>query len=188
MFLFYSCCAFWLYKEIRMIRYINYGNTDDFALSDKEEKEINLLKSKYQSQKKIKSSIDSTISKIAHQGRNLSKNKDGTYSRRSTLGKQLNIVLSNALTSKKTIYSMYYQLNKDIIYISELPKTRARRWSELASKRSSARLSITILSILILISGSHDWAVILMEIIGIAIIYYIFIEIFNKIYLKKILI
>ena len=188
MFLFYSCCAFWLYSEIRMIRYINYSITDDFALSDEEEKEINLLTSKHQIQKQIKSSIDSTISKIAYQGRNLSKNKDGTYSKRSTLGKQLNTVLSNALTSKKTIYSIYYQLNKDIIYLSELPKTKARRWSQLASKRSSARLSITILSLLILISGSHDWAVILIEIIVIAIIYYLFVEIFNKIYLKKILI
>ena len=136
--------SIWLYSEARMIRYKNHTVSDDFELSSEDQATLQQARIDSADAHRKHSRSEAKIKQIRKSGANLRRNKDGTYDRRSKLGKKLNRELPLAESEFYNSLNAISFSHGEQKRLENKPKDSAIKWVKLCARRDSNRVNIMI--------------------------------------------
>ena len=106
----------------------------DFELNDKESEQLQIVKDEF-----IK--LSNTIEELHQKGSSTTKRKDGMYSERSKLGKELNQTIPGLEQRADKAKKIFFE-------IKSLPEKRLQNWLKIKSKRMAYNISFPLVFIL----------------------------------------
>ena len=128
------------------------------------------------------------VATLEKMGKNLRRNKNGDYDARSKLGKKLNKDLPRAHVMAFRYRNELDGIEKKIIEIEEIPKTRPLKWISSEAFRISNRLTVIVFClflVLIIVAGIEPESV-WMRVVGVwAIFLYITTITYERLYAKR---
>lgn len=144
MFLF--LLIYFIYYEIRNWR-LKFYYSYDFYLSKQEEKEYNSLKKKFNDILLKAKKVENSLLSYLVQGRSVKKNKNGSYSARTSLGKKLNRVIPELQRKLNIEIKNVDKTEKELDEYENLPQEKAKKYIYFSTMRNMLRFTVLTLFI-----------------------------------------
>ena len=144
MFLF--LLIYFIYYEIRNWK-LKFHYSYDFYLSKQEEKEYNSLKKKFNDILLKAKKVENSLLSYLVQGRTVKKNKNGSYSARTSLGKKLNQVIPELQRKLNIEIKNVDKIEKELDDYENLPQEKAKKYIYFSTMRNMLRFTVLTLFI-----------------------------------------
>tara|TARA_B100001059_G_C17710291_1_gene515073 strand:- start:201 stop:854 length:654 start_codon:yes stop_codon:yes gene_type:complete len=144
MFLF--LLIYFIYYEIRNWR-LKFYYSYDFYLSKQEEKEYNSLKKNFNDILLKAKKVENSLLSYLVQGRSVKKNKNGSYSARTSLGKKLNRVIPELQRKLNIEIKNVDKIEKELDEYENLPQEKAKKYIYFSTMRNMLRFTVLTLFI-----------------------------------------
>ena len=151
-------CLGWAFFEARMIPYRRYKMSDDFDLSNPEQRELAKAATDLAAARKEFTAAGAEVTRLVAMGSGLPRTKSGNFDERNSTGKRLNRLLP---TARSKSYSCERKLNAadaTVKEIKERPKTRALEWARWEAWRNASRLALIVSACIVLLMLIVGWA------------------------------
>ena len=149
--MFLCLLIFFIYFEIRCWR-LKFHYSYDFYLNKKEEAEYNTAKKEFNNTLLKAKKVENSLLSYLLQGRTVKKNKNGSYSARSSLGKKLNIVIPELQRKLKNEINIVDEIERKLDKYEDLPQEKAKKYIYFSTMRNTLRFSaLTLFSFNLLI-------------------------------------
>ena len=142
MFLF--LLIYFIYYEIRNWR-LKFYYSYDFYLSKQEEKEYNSLKKNFNDILLKAKKVENSLLSYLVQGRSVKKNKNGSYSARTSLGKKLNRVIPELQRKLNIEIKNVDKIEKELDEYENLPQEKAKKYIYFSTMRNMLRFTVLTL-------------------------------------------
>ena len=142
MFLF--LLIYFIYYEIRSWR-LKFYYSYDFYLSKQEEKEYNSLKKNFNDILLKAKKVENSLLSYLVQGRSVKKNKNGSYSARTSLGKKLNRVIPELQRKLNIEIKNVDKIEKELDEYENLPQEKAKKYIYFSTMRNMLRFTVLTL-------------------------------------------
>ena len=144
--LFLFLLIYFIYYEIRTWR-LKFFYTYDFYLSKQEQKEYDSLKKKFNDVLLNAKKVENSLLSYLVQARTVKKNKNGSYSSRTTLGKKLNKVIPQLQRKLNVEIKNVDKIEKELDDYENLPQEKANKYIYFSSMRNMLRFTVLTLFI-----------------------------------------
>jgi hypothetical protein len=131
----------WLILEFKMWWLSRtWKTTGDFELTPKEQSDLTRARGKAATASKNVAKSKKQIATLEQKGKNLRRNKNGEFDRRSALGKKLNKDLKRVQAMAFRYGNEFIQAEHEVEIFLQIPWTRARPWISSEVYRITSRL------------------------------------------------
>ncbi len=144
--LFLFLLIYFIYYEIRTWR-LKFFYTYDFYLSKQEQKEYDSLKKNFNDVLLNAKKVENSLLSYLVQARTVKKNKNGSYSSRTTLGKKLNKVIPQLQRKLNVEIKNVDKIEKELDDYENLPQEKANKYIYFSSMRNMLRFTVLTLFI-----------------------------------------
>ena len=144
--LFLFLLIYFIYYEIRTWR-LKFFYTYDFYLSKQEQKEYDSLKKKFNDVLLNAKKVENSLLSYLVQARTVKKNKNGSYSSRTTLGKKLNKIIPQLQRKLNVEIKNVDKIEKELDDYENLPQEKANKYIYFSSMRNMLRFTVLTLFI-----------------------------------------
>ena len=144
--LFLFLLIYFIYYEIRTWR-LKFFYTYDFYLSKQEQKEYDSLKKNFNDVLLNAKKVENSLLSYLVQARTVKKNKNGSYSSRTTLGKKLNKIIPQLQRKLNVEIKNVDKIEKELDDYENLPQEKANKYIYFSSMRNMLRFTVLTLFI-----------------------------------------